>query len=141
MSSLFTHIQNRTLVDATKFVDVSKLSGHRFYNYQVGGAQGLANDEAKEIRDELLSVRIEAMRETAKKFESNADFLKSTALVIEAVGREARIIGRSYSKVIDSFRGEINNSVSQSIFKIQAFNFFTGCFWGIAVDLKKEINA
>jgi len=106
MTTLFYHIQNRTLVDATNFIEVTKLTGHRFYNYRSGGAQGLANDEPTEVQSDFIIRRIAKMRDIAENSESNVDFLKGTASVVESVGREARVIGGVYSRIVDSYRDQ-----------------------------------
>lgn len=132
MNALFNHIQARSLVEVTNFVEVTKLNGHRFYNYNSGGANGLANSEPTEISDESISIRIEKMRGSSDKFESNVDFIEETARLVERVGREVPILGRIYSQMLDSYHIEQIDPVSAAVIKIQTFNFLTGCSWSIA---------
>lgn len=135
MSALFSHIQARTLVAATNFVEVSKLSGHKFYNYQAGGAQGLANNEPKIIEGSPITVRIEEMRRSHERYPTNSAFIKTTARLVESIGREARIIGRVYSKILDSSRDVRRpNETAEAVFKIQTFTYLTGCSWSIAAQ-------
>lgn len=79
---LFLHIQNRSLVNATNFVETPRLNNHSRYTYVDSGNQGSAFSEPEKIeslamKDELPS-RVEKAPEIPR--DGNALFLADTAI-------------------------------------------------------------
>lgn len=133
INELVKNISARTLVSATNFVEAVALAGHTTYNYKEAGAVGLVNDKPKEISGEPITSRINTLRQTATRDESNVDFLKRTADSMESILQEMRIYERSYSRFLEPYLNSNYDPAFRSIVKIQSFNYLIGNDWHIGI--------
>jgi hypothetical protein len=100
-SSLFTHTLGRTIVKNSTFPSAQVLAGHEFWYYQKPGAEGIANPEPDNIREQPLFRRLFEAATKSNINESNGlDWMESLAT---ATIDSARNSEGSYSRIRDQF--------------------------------------
>jgi hypothetical protein len=69
-SSLFTHTQQRTIVQNSTFPSAQRLSGHDAWYYKTPGAQGAANPDPERIEETSLMERVFTLAREAEPYEA-----------------------------------------------------------------------